>query len=485
MTAGVELSEQRALLLRDRPVLCEILQKSGHLPLVTWAEFLSKNERIPDKKRKEDFICAVSSAVTAVLGPERAASVRRQLEAHYYISTVDHMGPLSHPFFAHSNILSALPFTEHESDHENTIVLACSNVSLGNSSQPRSLSFHTDVREDVLERINLTPSHSRHLSVFGFRPYAQHELVRSLDSTIRSLGVSHAFATRLGDLIQKVYMNPILFTLASYADQITVTNAELWTKFFAGERVTSLVYLEQERIVMSLLLLHHLETSTDVHRIIFDSETRERAYIELEGISGAHSKAAGSGTFLFWYIAKEHSARVSLWLDGDSLASRDGSVRIPLRPESIRDHLEQGLLLPNTALSLMTLACYYGVKCLGGFSQVNYLTKLDHAYARIAVNTAPPSDTFTKGFCGDIVFAMASLPSGTKVPATGLDLALHATDSTLPTLQAVASSLTLAQSFDLMVPMLYSALTPDKHQAVHAASASESDLPDSCVHIRT
>jgi hypothetical protein len=471
---------ERAIFMK-KPALGRVLAEHGDRSLAAYARTLSERTRSIDAARQDECITEIAASVGRTFGPQKAASAARQLKEHYYVSTTDHHGPLTHPFFVHADLLAASPYAgERDPAHENLIVLACSNTSLGNSSSPRGLLFHGG-RGSGYDRIPFFAASDRAKPVFGFRAYTQKDMARaraSLSAAADTGAIETSIARETGTLLSEIYEDPAALAEASYAGQVTRTNAVLWRRFFdASDALPDLLYLEQEAVVNALLSRHHLHADTELHRFIFDRAIRERAALRFDGIPGCFALDGRKGTFLFWLLPEEGPGRVALWPDGDRLVSEDRAYELSLDPAAIQEHLDAGRLIPSMMLSLVTLSSYYGLRCLGGFSQVDYLSRMEQAYAEVMGMDEPgEDDAFARGFCGDLVIQTASLPSSELVPATGIDIALCSAPGSWERFSSSLGKLTLRQSFGMMLPELYGILYREDERDAGLAAVTQRDL---------
>jgi hypothetical protein len=89
-------------------------------------------------------------------------------------------------------------------------------------------------------------------------------------------------------------------------------------------------------------------------------------------------------------------------------------------------------------LCFMVVAFYYGVKCIGGFNQVNYLTFLKNAYIKMQTDRGDYRSievcvrSQTKELCDGLTVVFLEDPKKNMVLATGPDLILHADEATWP-----------------------------------------------------
>ncbi len=455
--------------LSRRPILNEIIQKEGQKTLYDYArEYSDVNFNPRIEKRKAEFIETFRQEVAVRLGPGVAQSAARQLQDYYYVSTADHHGPLTSPFFVNSNLVAAAPFfEEHDPLLNNVIVLACANVSINNSSFPRGLLFHTYHHNTVEQhRLSFLPSTARLCPVYNFRPYGTDEIQKvkkHLHQKVQEGTVNDQHREHIHELLDEVYLHPEILACQSYSDQITKTNFGLWKKFFAKSHATSpnLIYLEQESLVARLIINHHLTDETTIHQILFTNDCDEHIKQFFNGVMGAFHLEEKWGTYLFWALPVGQKYRIQLWKQGNRLVSDDGSFAVELTPEAIREALENKTIIPGMMLIYCVLAMYYGLKCLGGFSQVNYLTYMKNAYIKMQADRHKYKSielcvrVQTKELGGDFSIAFLGTPNNTLVSATGLDLLLYGKERTWPSLMETSRRLTVEQALNPMMPEFY------------------------------
>ena len=478
---GYEKLEQAVF--AKRPVLRNIMKMYGDKSLYEYAQTYEDTSSNIDATLKNECIAEIVSHTKKLLGESKAESVKRQLTQQYYVSTTDHLGPISHPFFVHANLLAAAPYVDKkDGNHENLIVLACGNVSLGNSSLPRSILFNTDTA-NAAERINLFPASDRQSPVFRFRPYEQKDIERAKNVVSNDPRHSKKLTGKITSVLDSVYLTSEALSSESYSDQITRTNFNLWKEFFSQSTTVlpDLIYLELERIVSNLLQKHHMTPGSRLHEFIFNSDILAQIEKSFDGIPSAFSIKQKKGTFLFWYFPQGTNKRIALWRKGTDLIPEDGSCVIPLEPANITRLLEQRELIPSNMLSLVTLSCYYGIKCLGGFSQVNYLTSFHEAYATIFMSEGLQDKeikSYTQSLCGDFVISFLEKNSGELVPATGLDFVLYNQPNSWELFQENIQKLTPRESFSLMLPELYRILYAETERTSELLSVTQNDIAD-------
>lgn len=468
-------SRLKEAVLDKRPVLREILKKRGTKNLYDYSqEYIRVNLNPPIQDRQEEFLGTFRSEVAKSLGAEVADSAVEQLRQHYYVSTADHHGPICHPFFLNSNLMASAPYFEYADPVlKNVIVLACANVSLNNSSFPRGLIFNSFGNGKIqTHRLSFLPSNAHSSTVYNFRPYTSDEVKKIkvlLQEKVRSGDVQDSVGKKINDLIDEIYNQPVVLDSDCFSDQVTKTNFQLWKKFFPSNdpATPNLIYLEQEGLVVRLLIEHHLYSDSTIARILFDPGYDDLMYKYFEGIMGAFSREREVGTYLFWGVSKDKNYRVQLWKDGDYLASKDGSIKIELSPTALEQALVDGQIIPSMMMIFITLCFYYGLKCLGGFNQVNYLTFMKNAYIKMQVDRGNYRSievcarAQTKELCGDLTVAFLGGPNGELIPATGLDLVLYSSHNTWPCLVEESKQISLEEALAPMMPEFYRIIYPE------------------------
>lgn len=348
------------------------------------------------------------------------------------------------------------------------IVLACANISLNNSSFPRGLLFntyHKEARELKTHRLSFLPSNSHSCSAYNFRAYMPPEIEKvqkRLRELVREEGVPQVTADRLRMLIDEIYNVPELYQCSSYREQVAKTNRELWKKFFSasGQSLPELLYIGQEDVVIRLLTKYHLTQDTVINHILFDPEYEPFINNYFEGIFGSFSKKDATGTYLFWALPKGGKINKQLWRKGNYLVTKDESYKVELTPEAIREAMISGELIPSLLVNFITLSFYYGLKCLGGFNQINYLTLMKNSYIKMNVDLGNyrsievSARAQTKEIC-ELTFAFQRYNGGRVAMASGLDLILYGEKDTYDNLVAMSKKMTLEDALNPLMPEIY------------------------------
>ncbi len=476
--------------LEKKPVLREILAKRGAKNLFEYAKlYIDVNLNPPIRKRQDEFIETFEHEVAKRLGQDIAKSAGNQLRHYYFVSTADHHGPICHPFFINSNLLTAAPHFEKSDPYlKNVIVLACGNVSLNNSSFPRGLLFNTFYNGRIeTRRLSFFPAGDRLCPVYNFRGFSSSDIKKVqcfLRDMVKDGTVHYEEAEKINSLLNDVYARPEIFEAVNFSDQVTKTNAVLWKKFFGycSARPPNLIYLEQETLVNELLINHHIHAHTIITHFLFDTDYDSMIAHYFEGITGAFSREDKSGTYLFWGLPQGAKYRIQLWKEGRYLVSADGSYRFELTPENLQKALQTKELVPSMMLCYTVLSFYYGLKCLGGFSQVNYLTLMKNAYIKMQVDLGNYRSievcarAQTKEMGGDFTISFLGGPNGEMVPATGLDLILYGDQKTWPCVVEQSKLITLEEGVNPLMPEFYRIVYPESEREAELMSVTAEDI---------
>ncbi|MBP9732294.1 MAG: hypothetical protein KBD29_02430 [Candidatus Magasanikbacteria bacterium] len=431
--------EIKKKVLESTPHLKKTLEHKGGLKLLTYfEESVTFSNPVP-LERQEELLCTVKEMIERLINPEIAETAITQLRKHYYASTADHHGPITHPFFVNSHLAQSVAYQKHQLRY--MFVFSCGGISLNNSSLPRGILFHD--AELNKKQLNFISLKHRHHPVFSFPAYTK----KDIDTNI---------SKKLDTILSDVYTKEKVLNFTKYSDQITYSNYLLWKKI-PGQENMNLIYLEQEEIVNQLLLQYHLNTQTFLTRLLTDESILKIFEECFDGIQGAFSSKTRTGTLLFWAI--HEGKRKQLKRRKNILESLDGLYQVSLTPEGITEAIKKQELMPSMALSFIILSFYYGLTCGGGFMQVNYLTYLKKAYIKLLRRIEKNDEIIlidpikTDYFCGEFVFATIK---GKRIAhASSIDLLLYGNSDTARQLQELAEVGTLSEAVDHMMPQFY------------------------------
>ncbi len=426
------LEEIRQVVFQAKPALKTLIETDGSLSIYDYFQKDIPSPKV-DIERQKQLISAIESKISKLIDEKTAESLAAEMFKNYFISTADHHQPPTHPFFSNANLVQSL--TNQSKGLKNILVLACSNISLNNSSYPRGLSFHDENLKEI--RLPFFSLKNRHHPVFELPPYQKENL------------------KKIPDEIKEIYANEKILSAKTYSDQITQTNYALWKKV-PGECDTNLIYLNQEEIVSDLILSHHLDQPTLINQLLTNPDFQKSFAKNFENILGAFSPQNHKGTFLFWGL--KNGRRISL-------SPQDPIFSSTL---SLKNALQNREIFPSMALSFIVLSFYYHIPCGGGFSQVNYLTEMKTAYLKLLAETNSSNEEImaiekipTNIFRGEFIFTLIKNWKS-ALPATLLDLILYQKSDTSKIIDDLAKGVKLENAITYMLPEFYKIITGQK-----------------------
>ncbi len=483
---GVEetLGKLCSAIWHRRPILGEIMQRHGNKILSDYSrDFMDVNASPLLDARKAELIDETEAMVTARLGAKVGKGVAKQLKKLPLVSTADHHAPIDHPFWVNANLISALPTLElHDKDVDINylVVFSFASVSLNNASGfPRGIQFYggTNGSKNIL-RVPILPDKIKMSVVHNSRGYTKEEIEKTKQAIrhkVREGQITQERGEAVCGILDQYFGNDDVMSTPLLSEQITKINYALWPKFFhpaegsspekGDHAMPDLLYLEIETLVTNMLKKRHLDDTTSLlHRVLFDTALRPDVLELFEAIPGAFSTAKNWGTYFFWGLDdKRH--RVRLKLEGDCIVSEDRSIDVPLTPADIRAALDRGAIYPSMLLCYLMVSLYYGMKCLGGFCQVNDLTFTKRAWTELLrrmgeeEEAAAQEPVQTKELGGDgMVLAYINSAEGTYLPASGIDMMLNPRDTRVEKYIERSRVVTLQEMMNPMLPEMYTVL---------------------------
>jgi hypothetical protein len=277
------------------------------------------------------------------------------------------------------------------------------------------------------------------------------------------------------EIIEEIFLSENFYASESFSQQAAYASAALWTKVFPS--APKLLYLPLEEIVSSVIaaeiaphkdhILHKLFFTTDGWDII------ERYFWGSLGAFGSGHK----GSFLFWGVDGK-GRRIHLARRGNKLI--DGDFVMSANPELITGLLKSGKIYPTSLVCFLVLL-YYGITCLGGFNQVNWLTGIKEKFVDILNELAEhkladsvlgmPTENFAEGS-----LAFGVNPDGQIYKPSLLDLLLQKDSGLFNKYQQLASLITVGESIDTQLPEIYKVITPAEQRNPNLLGITESEI---------
>lgn len=457
--------------LERRPILRGILEKYGDMALCDYAKrYYRKPDYKIDLKRKEEFIEVFRQEISELFGKEIADSCARQIGYSYHLANVEHHGAIGTSRPLNNALITASPFLEsNDENFPNNIILACSNISFNNWTNPRGFIFHTYSNKGLNEGQFSFFGHSVDaLPLVNHRGYNNDSLKnvrKSLYTMWNERFVWKPQYRSLSDLIEQVFADKSVLDQATYTNQAARFNYLLWNKIskVLNKPLQRLIFIDQEKLVNRLLLDNHLDKGTVVNKILFDPKYLDLVLKNFDGIISAFTQKTQEGTFLFWALPQQGKYRTQLWRIGNKLISPDGSYEVELTPSAIRLAIEKNQLIPSALLCFIMLSFYYGIRQVGGPNQTTFLTLMKKAYVSLLKETGSEEEIM---LCSDLptediipgmppVLAFLKGKKGELIAATPLDLYLYGTDKALSIIAEASRRITLGESIRRTLPLWY------------------------------
>ncbi len=364
--------------LEGRPELKKIMEKEGQSTLEQYVEASYSTVQSVDfsyfDERFEEFSKTYSRLLTPILGGSVTKDSLETLKANRLVSTADHQGIITHPFFLSTTYARSLYAIEH--NQKSVVTFPCSGISLSNSSFPRGLAYHDD--QEVLQKIYLKSLSSK-IPLYGLGPMVEDVRQKIIDGLFLA-PLEKTKRQKLMSFMKDTLLTPDFFRQSDYDSQCTLGSQRLWKKIEAFKDI-DLIYLSQEKITSALLCDHHMEKATPIYELLFTEKGHQLFLEHFNGIQGAFNQEASIGTELFWGV--DDGKRVALQIVNGYLVHSLSDFSLPLDPQSITEALENKKIYPSMALCFIVISFYYGFVCGGGFSQVNYLKDMKEAWVRV------------------------------------------------------------------------------------------------------
>ena len=479
-----------------RPILGDIMQKHGDKLLSDYAvDFMDVNPAPGLDERKPEIITMVEELVAGRLGPDVAAGVGKQLKKLALVSTADHHASIDHPFWVNANIISGIePYLHPDPDIRYLIVFSFASVSVNNASGfSRGVLFSSDAPDKHVIRLPILPDKLKMAVVYGTRTFTREELSRAeheLEKKEHEGELTPGHAKAIRNFLEEHFAAQSILGAAQLCSQITRINFNFWRKIFhgpdnapaSGNPVPDLIYLDIETLVTQMLLRRHLsDPGTLLHRVLFEPRFIELAHKHFNNIPGSFSIEEGWGTYMFWGIGNK-GKRVGGKLENGCLVFGH-EFSVPWTPESIEIALKEKKIFPGMLLCYLMVSLYYGMKCLGGFCQVNDLTVLKHAWMKLLEEAGEPAEAAavvpvqTKELGGDgMVLSYLKTAAGDFTPATGLDMALDAGDTSFGRYVDLSKRVTLMEMMSAMLPEMYTVLYPESERDPELLKVKPEDI---------
>jgi hypothetical protein len=457
------LNRLKAEVFAKQKTLAKIYKEFGEQSLFDYAQgwkvsLVSKNTRA--------FFDSAGSLLQKVYPESVVNEALIQTGQMPLVSTIDHHGILNHPFFVNSNLIFG-----QRRGLKYLLCLSTAGVSLNNSSWPGCLLLSRP--DGQTERLSFFPDRLKTRAVLTANNFSKEDSAR-VENQIKTLDfLPFDGRQRLLGLIQEIFHSPELFNFKNFAAQASYVSGALWEKIFPD--APKLLYLPLESLI-SDIIVKEIAANKDhlLYKLFFTAPGWDSIEKYFSGTLGAFG-GGHKGSFLFWGIDGK-GRRIRLARQKDKLYH--GDFAVSSSAESIVGGLQTGKLYPTSLICFLVLL-YYGVTCLGGFNQVNWLTDIKEKFADLLAGIGEkdlaawilsvPTENFAEG---SLAFGIS--PQGQIYKPTGLDLFLRNDPGIYEKYRQLASKITLGESIDAALPEIYKIITPAPDRIGSLADLTES-----------
>jgi hypothetical protein len=414
------------------------------------------------------FFSQAQKLLLRVYPAELVGDVLRQTGQSPLVSTIDHHGILNHPFFVNSNLIFS-----QQGSLKYLLCLSTAGVSLNNSSWPGCLLLSRP--DGRVERFSFFRDKIKTQTVLAVKSFNLEDVAR-VESHIKTADfLSKDNKQRLLGLTQDIFQDPKIFAFSDFFEQAARVSAALWEKVFPA--LPKLLYLPLEKLASKLVADEIAPQSGHIlYKLFFTLpgwDSIEKHFLgSLGAFSGSHK-----GSFLFWGIDGK-GRRIHLKRQKDRLAN--GNFVIPANAEFIINNLQTGKLYPTSLVCFLVLL-YYGITCLGGFNQVNWLTGIKEKFIDLLAEwdehdladriAMVPTENFAEG---SLAFGLNQ--QGQIYKPTALDLFLRNDPGIYQKYRQLASQITLGESIDAALPEIYKVIIPAKDRNSNFLDITENDI---------
>ncbi len=383
------MNSDNTLFFQTHPELKNILEAHGSKTIMEYItfvnDFISKGDFSFFDQRQEDFFAVYQETLKSIFDERVIRESIETLKKNRLISTADHQGVISHPFFLSSTYARTL--YAQKVGQGSVVTFPCASISLSNSSFPRGLIVHD--RDDVEKKIYFKSLVHKLNPVFC-EEKIERDGVQKMYDTLSSITLEKEMRKKILSVFKDIFFSEKFLSLESFDEQCTYGSLMLWKYVPTFENI-DLIYVSQEKVVTDLIIKKHLGGDTLIHSLLFD-ETYHALFVRyFDGITGAFDIQAKKGTQLFWGV-RAHE-RVALFIQENKLIDSNGDIFLIIETEEIKKALQERRIMPSMPLVFIVLSFYYGFVCGGGFSQVDYLGSMKNAWMNMLRDVGENSET--------------------------------------------------------------------------------------------
>jgi hypothetical protein len=461
----LDISNLKKKVFGKQKILANIYRKYGNLSLLDYVDTWTASK---STAHTASLFGQIKKLLPQIYPENPASGVLPRPNRSSLVSTIDHHGILNHPFFVNSNLIYSL-----RKNQKFLLCLSTAGVSLNNSSRPGCLLVTGPGGR--MRRFSFFPDKTKTQTVLA----AKGLVLKDVERIKSQISVADFFAgdnkQQLIGLVEEIFQNEKFLCLDNFSKQAAYASTAIWAKVFPD--APKLFYLPLEELVASVIAD---EIGADkehiLHKLFFTVsgwDSIEKYFLgSLGAFSGAHK-----GSFLFWGIdgkgRRIHLARQKNKLvGGDDIFAGDA--------DSLISALKSGKLYP-ASLACFLVLLYYGVTCLGGFNQVNWLTDIKEKFmdllaewgeADLAASVAAvPTQNFAEG-----ALAFGLNQQAQIYKPTLLDLFFQNDPGLFKKYSLLAGKITLSESIDSALPEIYKVIVPAENRDIKLLGITEEDI---------
>jgi hypothetical protein len=417
---------------------------------------------------RKPFFTVLQELSEKIYGKTVSEAVTAQLERIPVVSTIDHHGLLNHPFFLNSNLIFSL-----RADQKYLICLSTAGVSLNNSSWPASLVV-TGNRPGKLIRFSFFPDRQKTKTVLATPKFDERGVKTVIKRIAGSPDLTLDEKKCLFESIEEIFLSQNILSLPDFSSQASVTSGKLWSKIFP--QGPEILYVPIEELMARVITEEFSKDAENViYKLLFTEFGHNLIEKYFQSSLGAFS-SAHKGSFLFWGINNQ-GRRVHLRREGERLA--DGDFFVHLNPKAVVDALRAQKIYPTSLICFLVLL-YYGITCLGGFNQVNWLEDIKNKFilllkelgeSQLATTVVGVStDNFAEG---NLAFLRRK---DRLIKATGMDIILAHDRQLFERYQQLARQITVGESIESLLPEIYRVITAADNRESGILSLTDEDI---------
>jgi hypothetical protein len=382
--------------MERRPTLKSIIDSYGERSLYEYSDGFKIGE-VPTTEEYQQFVRIAEEETERILGKELAVRLSGRLAQNSAILTANHHGPEWLDITINGDLVFALPDILQQKGGI-VPIFAFGDVPLNNLTWPIGIIVGE-------RKIKLFPDSFKQTLVTHAPPLTPQHILKGKQTIEASIGNRELKEAALGVL--GLFTDDV-FQLPDFSSQATIINYRLWPLLFKEDLkagIPEMVYIQMETVTARLITEYDLSNpNTLLHQILFNDELRRNILANLNGqygcwdlnkltqligayknreVKNAEELEKGSGTVFFWGVdgkGKRYPLTIieedgRIFLYGVTRGGEEG-IRIPLEEEKIRKEINKKTIIPSLFTSFLTVAFQRGLRCYGGFMQVDYLTEM-------------------------------------------------------------------------------------------------------------